>query len=185
MEKPKVYKIQFVKWIKNGDHVEYLITLLCMDDQTINVEFNERYSTLRDLNELLRKEANSINFPKFPPKKLWGNTDEKFLNQRLTALQHYFNTILGSKDFSQLNSLKKWIEYIIKKHNKQKNAANNNGLNRKSGENTFIGRNESEAKDLSGIKGVSANVKEGIKKPGEFCQSPVSNRSFAQRNSGN
>jgi hypothetical protein len=117
MEKSKNYRLKFVKYIKR-EHVDYLIRLISLEDDKINVEFLERYSAFKDLHEIFKKEANSINFPKFPPKKFFGNTDEKFLNQRQTALEHYFNTILGSKEFSSIPSLKKWIETLIKKYNK-------------------------------------------------------------------
>jgi hypothetical protein len=117
MEKSKNYRLKFVKYIK-GDFVQYLIRLVCIDDTSINVEFLERYSTLKDLHESFRKDANSINFPKFPPKKFFGSTDEKFLNQRMTALEHYFGTLLGSKEFANLATLKKWVDGLIKKYNK-------------------------------------------------------------------
>ena len=114
----KNYRMKFVKYLK-GDYVQYQIRLICIEDNSINVEFLERFSNLKDLHESFKKEANSINFPKFPPKKFFGNSDEKFLNQRMTALEHYFNTILGSKEFSNLPSLKKWIDGLIKKYNKK------------------------------------------------------------------
>ena len=118
METYKHYRIGFKNYEIFSGHVEYIVTLICETDDSINVEFKDRYSSLKDLHEALKKEANSINFPKFPPKKLFGNLDEKFLNERKIKLQHYFNTILGSKDFSQLKSLNKWIEGLIKNHNK-------------------------------------------------------------------
>ncbi len=112
--------------ILNG-HVEYIVNLISEKDGSINVEFKERYSNLKDLHESLKKEANSINFPKFPPKKLFGNLDEKFLNERKIKLQHYFNTILGSRDFSQLTTLNKWIESLIKNFNKSKDSHKQEG----------------------------------------------------------
>lgn len=118
MEKNKHYRIGFKNYEILSGHVEYSITLICENDNKINVEFKDRYSNLKDLHEAMRKEANSINFPKFPPKKLFGNLDEKFLNERKIKLQHYFSTILGSKDFSQLPSLNKWIEGLINNFNK-------------------------------------------------------------------
>ena len=121
MEKPKNYRLKFVKYIKR-DHVDYLIRLIFLEDDKINVEFLERYSVFKDLHESFKKEANSINFPKFPPKKIWWNTEEKFLNQRQTALEHYFNTILGSKEFNNLPSIKKWIEGLVSKHNRTNNT---------------------------------------------------------------
>ncbi len=118
MEKaPKNYRLKFIKYIKK-EHVEYQIKLICFEDSNINVEFAERYSNLKDLHDAFKKCANSINFPKFPPKKFFGNTDEKFLNQRQTALEHYFNTILGSKEFSNIPAIKKWVEGLIKKYDK-------------------------------------------------------------------
>ena len=118
MEKTKVFRIQFLKFVKNQDHVDYHIRLISPEDNSINVEFFERYSALYDFNEVFKKQANSINFPKFPSKKWIGNTDEKFLNKRLIDLQYYFNAIFGSKEFSQLPSLKKWVDELIKKYNK-------------------------------------------------------------------
>jgi len=117
MEKPKNYRLKFVKYIKK-DHVDYLIRLICLEDDKINFEFLERYSVFKDLHESFKKEANSINYPKFPPKKIWWNTEEKFLNQRQTALEHYFNTILGSKEFNNLSSIKMWIEGLISKYHR-------------------------------------------------------------------
>lgn len=117
MERTKNFRLKFVKYLK-GDFVQYQIRLVCIDDSSINFEFMDRYSNLKDLHEVFKKDANSINFPKFPPKKYFGNNDEKFLNQRMTALEHYFGTLLGSKEFSNLNSVKKWVEDLTKKYNK-------------------------------------------------------------------
>jgi hypothetical protein len=130
MEKNKNYRLKFVKYLK-GDYVQYLIRLMTIEDISIGIEFYERFSTLKDMHEVFKKEANSINFPKFPPKKFFGSTDEKFLNQRMTALEHYFNTILGSKEFANMPSLKKWVEAMFKKHYKginQEGQGKSNGL---------------------------------------------------------
>lgn len=127
MESSKHYRIIFKNFEITQGHVEYIINLISEKDSSINVEFKDRYSNLKDLHESLKKEANSINFPKFPPKKLFGNLDEKFLNERKIKLQHYFNTILGSRDFSQLSTLNKWIENLTKNHNKNKDNQKHEG----------------------------------------------------------
>lgn len=116
----KHYKIIFKKF-EIGKHVEYTINLSCENDPSINIDFKDRYSNLKDLHEGFKKEANSLNFPKFPPKKLWGNTEEKFLAERKIKLQHYFNTILGSKDFMQLKTLNRWINDLINTYSAKKN----------------------------------------------------------------
>jgi len=101
-------KCRFTKWNKTDDHIEYIIKIISTKDDNINVDFSSRYSILRDLHDILRKEANTSKYPKFPPKKYFGNTDEKFLNQRMAALDHYFNQVF--EEFSNLKELKKWIE---------------------------------------------------------------------------
>jgi len=111
-------KVRFTKWVKSEDHVEYQIKIISTKDDTLNVDFSQRYSTLRDLYDVLRKDANTSKFPKFPPKKYFGNTDEKFLNQRMAALDHYFNQVF--EDFSHLPTLKKWVEEKIAKHSTKK-----------------------------------------------------------------
>jgi len=127
MESNKHYRIIFKNFEISQGHVEYIVNLISEKDNCINVEFKERYSNLKELHESLKKEANSINFPKFPPKKLFGNLDEKFLNERKIKLQHYFNTILGSRDFSQLSTLNKWIESLLKNYNKNKDSQKQEG----------------------------------------------------------
>lgn len=131
MEKAKNYRLKFIKYLIK-DHVDYQIKLICMEDGFLNVEFMDRYSSLKELHETFKKEANSINYPKFPGKKYFGNTDEKFLNQRQTALEHYFNTILGSREFSSLPSLKKWIDGLIRKYDQRINQEKTGGGNKSS-----------------------------------------------------
>ena len=124
MESSKHYKIIFKKFEDQSGHVEYTINISCENDSSINLEFKDRYSRLKDLHEAFKKEANSLNFPKFPPKKLFGNLDDKFLLERKIKLQHYFNTILGSKDFSKLKTLNKWIEDLVNVQNKSSKDLN-------------------------------------------------------------
>ena len=109
--------IQFISWALHGDHVEYQIHLF---NDKLSAEFTQRYSSLRDFHEALKNEAKDPNFPKFPPKKFFGNTDKQFLNQRMVGLQHYFSCILSSKDFSNLKSVRNWVNDVVKKHGKAK-----------------------------------------------------------------
>lgn len=167
MESNKHYRIIFKNFEILSGHVEYIINLICEKDSSINVEFKERYSNLKDLHESLKKEANSINFPKFPPKKLFGNLDEKFLNERKIKLQHYFNTILGSKDFSQLKTLNKWIETLIKKYNKtnKDNAKQDNKSNFQSDQNLLQSQQAKNTKTAQSNQQLNTNFKEGAPTP--------------------
>lgn len=121
MEPNKGYRIMISNHSKQSDHVEYLITLVSMSDSSFKVEFYERYSVLKTLHDALRKETTSSSFPKFPPKKFFGSSDEKFLNQRQIELNTYFSSIFNNKDFCQLPSLKRWIEDALQKHSTSSN----------------------------------------------------------------
>ena len=115
----KGYRLCIINHSKQGDHVEYLMQLVGMGDNSISIQFLERYSNLKNLNDSLRKETDSSAFPRFPPKKFFGSNDEKFLNQRQTELNSYFDSIFNSQEFSTLPSLKKWIDEAIKKYTKE------------------------------------------------------------------
>ena len=111
--------IQFLTWTIQGSHVEYHINLF---NDKIIAEFTQRYSSLRDFHEALKLESKDPNFPKFPPKKFFGNTDKTFLNQRKVGLQHYFSCILN-KEFAHLKIVKNWVSDIFKKYGKPKTTS--------------------------------------------------------------
>jgi hypothetical protein len=58
------------------------------------------------------------------------NTDSGLLNQRLADLQHYFNTILGSDEYKQLNSLGLWIRCILIRNDINVSQQNSSALPR-------------------------------------------------------
>lgn len=124
------FHIQFTKYIHEKDHVLYLIELVCKEDNNLEIKFTERYSTLETNHEKFKKEAKSNNYPTFPPKKFFGNTEPKFLSQRLNSLQSYFSNIVSHKEFSKLKSVKEWIIELFKKHYKPITSPNSkNGDN--------------------------------------------------------
>ena len=130
MESEK-YNLIIINHKINNNHAEYLLRLL--NNNEIIVEFYERYSVLKTLHDNLKKESASNNFPKFPPKKFFSNTEEKFLNQRQTELNTYFELIFNNKDFVNLPSLKKFInnsidKYAIKNEKNNNNESNNNQI---------------------------------------------------------
>lgn len=112
------FNIHFLKHFFIGEKVYYQILLYSKDDDSLRVEFSERYSELDKIHEKFREDSKSKNYPKFPPKKFFGSTDEKFLNQRLSSLQAYFSNILTHKEFSQLKTVKLWICEVFKKNYK-------------------------------------------------------------------
>ena len=56
MESNKHYRIIFKNFEIIQGHVEYIINLISEKDSSINVEFRERYSNLKDLHESLKKD---------------------------------------------------------------------------------------------------------------------------------
>lgn len=118
VESTEQFHIQFQKHFMDGDHVMYHILLFSKEDSNKSIEFSDRYSSLLDLHNKFSKESNSKNYPKFPPKKYLGSKEEKFLNQRLSALQSYFSNILSHKEFSQLKSVRAWIADLMRKYYK-------------------------------------------------------------------
>ena len=56
--------------------------------------FEKRYSQLRSVHKSLRRTFNDPpNLPKFPPKKIIGNLEREFVNERYQQLHDYFSTI--------------------------------------------------------------------------------------------
>jgi hypothetical protein len=116
MESNSNIKIYFVKYII-AEHVTFVMRLLLNGSAEPIAEHSERYSDLKQLHTLMKSEAKSSNYPHFPPKKYFGNTDPVFLNKRLTDLQCYFDTIFASEEFRKLPSLKTWLNSILVRNN--------------------------------------------------------------------
>lgn len=117
MEKKK-FKIKVVGHNRKDDHIEYILVI---ENDEINITFTERYSNLKKLNELLKSETKNNSFPKFPPRKIFGGEDEKFLCKRQQELNRYFEAICNNQEFSNLKSFVKFIEDNIKKNSKNNN----------------------------------------------------------------
>lgn len=112
------FHIQFIKYIIEKDYTLYLIELVSKNDNSFAISFSERYSVLEGYHEKFKKESKSNNYPTFPPKRIFGNSEPKFLSQRLSSLQNYFENILSHKDFSKLTSVREWIAELFKKYYK-------------------------------------------------------------------
>ena len=104
--KCKSFKI--LNHINQNGTIIYIIEIHLSNNQSIKI--NQRYSELLNLHNLMSKEAK---LPPFPPKKIFGNTDEVFLAQRQKDLNIYYNKITSSNDFVNLPSFTKWILNII------------------------------------------------------------------------
>lgn len=104
------YKVKFTEYIVKDDIVYYNINLTSFDAPTISLNLFERYSNLYKSHLKFKEEANSINYPSFPDKKIFSKRNELFLENRRACLESYFSNILSHKEFSQLEAVHKWID---------------------------------------------------------------------------
>lgn len=118
------FHIQFLKHYFKDNAVYYQILLFSKEDSTLSIEFADRYSEMDKWHATFKEDSKSKNYPNFPEKKIFGNTEEKFLNKRLSSLQSYFSNILTHKEFSKLKSVKNWIYELFKKYYKPQVLSN-------------------------------------------------------------
>ena len=106
MEKKKL-KISVVGHAKIEGHITYFLKFETEEGLTFKI--SKRYSELKTLNDLLRKETNSNSYPKFPPKKFFGVSNEDFIKKRQQELNVFFEGICSSSEFSELKSFKAFV----------------------------------------------------------------------------
>ncbi len=114
MESKKI-NVKVVNHSKVDGHVGYFLEIETGPNMSFTI--SKRYSELKTLNDLLRKETNNNSFPKFPPKKFFGFASEEFINRRQQELNVYFGSICKSQEFSKLPSFVKFIDDCIKSKN--------------------------------------------------------------------
>ena len=114
----KKYNVKVTNHSKVDGHVNYYLEIEI--GQNISFIISKRYSELKTLNDLLRKETNNNSFPKFPPKKFFGFASEEFINRRQQELNVYFGSICKSEEFSKLPSFIKFIDDCVKSKNDSK-----------------------------------------------------------------
>lgn len=114
MESKKI-NIKVTNHSKVDGHVGYFLDIEA--GPNISFTISKRYSELKTLDGLMRKETNNNSFPKFPPKKFFGFASEEFINKRQQELSVYFGLICKNPEFSKLPSFVKFIEDCIKSKN--------------------------------------------------------------------
>ncbi|OMJ88913.1 hypothetical protein SteCoe_9017 [Stentor coeruleus] len=90
-----------------GEHIEYIIEVL--DKLTgESWKFFRRYSTLRDIHKQLKSLDNKV--PEFPPKKIFGSKNPRFLAQRKGELDVYFTEIVKLSSLMQNTFTKDFLK---------------------------------------------------------------------------
>ena len=74
-----------------GDHIEFIFEVY---DKILGEswKFHRRYSSLRDAHKQIKSIDNRV--PEFPPRKMFGRRNPRFLEQRRGELEEYFNAIV-------------------------------------------------------------------------------------------
>ena len=74
-----------------GDHIEFILEVY---DKNLgeNWNFHRRYSYLRDAHKQIKSLDSRV--PEFPPRKMFGSKNPRFLEQRRGELEEYFNAIV-------------------------------------------------------------------------------------------
>ena len=99
MEKSDIpsFKVQFGDYGREDGVIYYKIRVLSIHDNSFHI--NDRYSNMRRLWDEVRKSSKSPDkIPEFPPKKWFGSKNRDFVEQRKSALENFFNTLLDSPD---------------------------------------------------------------------------------------
>ncbi|OHT14737.1 PX domain containing protein [Tritrichomonas foetus] len=94
--------------------VYYDIELCLQDDKTALLNRTKRrFSQIEKFHQLLKKSVDpKVVLPKIPPKKLFGNTSEEFINERKEALQQYFNILPSIPGIFSLDAFQVFFEVI-------------------------------------------------------------------------
>ncbi|OMJ83304.1 hypothetical protein SteCoe_15829 [Stentor coeruleus] len=90
--------VKFKSFIEVGDHFDYIIEVSNLVNGEI-WKFQRRYSVLREIHEQF-KVAFGVTL-KFPPKKMFGNKNPKFLEQRRADLESFFISITKMKEAAE------------------------------------------------------------------------------------
>lgn len=130
----ETYKVKFLKHESKNGHVNYTIKVI--GTKSDDFQICDRYSSMRDYwKNMVSKHQNSVP-PNFPRKKWFGNTGEEFIRQRMTDLEHFFNSLLAEPNLAaspitqayfKQKKVKMNEKKISNNGNTQRNIQSNNG----------------------------------------------------------
>ena len=84
----------------------------------------DRYSSMRSFQEIIKINFNLKafkGFPNFPEKKTFNNKTERFLANRMTSLNNFFNNFLAIQEIAKSNNILLYFkDHALDQINKQK-----------------------------------------------------------------
>ena len=107
------FRVQITNYTKEDGYVCYTLKVLSTDENSFHI--TDRYRNMRSLWDEIRKDAsNPDRIPDFPPKKWFGSKSREFIEQRRSALQNFFNTLLDSPDKNVFRHIMKYFKKLAK-----------------------------------------------------------------------
>ncbi|KAJ3425219.1 sorting nexin [Anaeramoeba flamelloides] len=100
--------VKITGYQKQLKHVEYKVIV---SEQSQKWGVWIRYSEFRNLHQILKKKFPSeLKQIRLPPKKIIGNFDEDFLEQRRLGLEEYINALLKDEDVAECMEINKFLK---------------------------------------------------------------------------
>ncbi|KAJ6239185.1 sorting nexin-13 [Anaeramoeba flamelloides] len=100
--------VKITGYQKHLKHVEYKVTVT---EQSQKWGVWIRYSEFRNLHQILKKKFPSeLKQIRLPPKKIIGNFDEDFIEQRRSGLEEYINALLQDEDVAECMEINKFLK---------------------------------------------------------------------------
>ena len=88
--------------------IYYAIIIKNEEDNTVWT-INRRYKQFNELHKRILKSYESNQFPEFPPKKLCGNYENKFLMKRMKDLEFYLQKLVKKVNFKTFVPLQQFL----------------------------------------------------------------------------
>lgn len=104
-------------------HIEYILEVRRYPDIESKWRISHRYSDFAQLHATLKVVTPAV--PQLPPKKMFGNTDRDFINERKVALQKYLEILLGIPVLARSLPVKRFLDPANYSRNFQEEARQN------------------------------------------------------------
>lgn len=113
-----------IKDAQNTDgYIKYSIEVWRAPDNDFKWVIQHRYSDFAQLHAALKTAV--TNLPMLPPKKVFGNTDRDFINERKSALQKYLDEILSNIYIASSLTVRRFLDPSNYSTNLQEEARQN------------------------------------------------------------
>ena len=103
----EVFRVHFIAHLIQGEFTEYHIKVSSSRGESWLIR--RRYREFRDLHDHLKLKYGE-NLPQIPGKRLWGNQDPSFVQERQEGLQRYLDGVLALEPDCSTKYLRRFLE---------------------------------------------------------------------------